>query len=99
MSASWMVPPGVPSVRQSSPPDADRAWKKTYPLAATNPFGRDPLAPDQMSLTRMVPAAVPSDFHSSAPSDVAYPPWKYNMSPTTVSSWGHSPAKLPDPAS
>src|SRR5262245_16473503 len=71
MSLTRTVPAAVPSLFHNSKPLAEsRATKYSVPLtpvrlAKVN--GNESLGPGTMSLTRTVPAAVPSLFHNSTP--------------------------------
>src|SRR5258708_35432616 len=77
MSFTCTVPPGVPSLFHSSGPvTPSSAGKNQAPLRKTNSEGkRVPPSPGKewsvavvlMSFTSVVPAAVPSVFHSSIP--------------------------------
>jgi hypothetical protein len=68
MLVTSVVPPGVPSVRQSSMPvAASSAENRIEPRWTKKPDGDEPFAPAMMSLTSVVPAAVPSLRHSSVP--------------------------------
>ncbi len=67
MSLTRTVPPGVPSLDQSSLPFPDVAEKKSRPWKMTSSCGLELLEPVRMSLTHQVPSAVPSDRQSSVP--------------------------------
>jgi hypothetical protein len=67
MSTRRAVPASLPSLFQSSLPEASVAEKYRLPLKKVRELGNDPVAPVMMSLTITVPAVVPSDFQSSRP--------------------------------
>jgi hypothetical protein len=87
MSSTSLVPPGVPSVAQSSWPAVPSvAEKNIRPPTAVAASGVHPRIPGRMSLTRLVPAAVPSERHSSRPL-VPSSAKKSARLPTEVRSW------------
>ena len=67
------VPASVPSLFHSVSPvqpppfSAPKAVKRRVPLRSTRRVGPELAGPGRISLTRTVPAAVPSLFHSSLP--------------------------------
>src|SRR3954453_14595480 len=77
------VPSGVPSLRHSCLVEPSVAWNRATPLTGTMKAGLEAPAPALMSLTRTVPAAVPSLFHSSAPLEPSSAE-KKTVSPTAV---------------
>src|SRR5262245_11605068 len=72
MSFTRVVPAVVPSLFHNSEPAAVTAVKNNVPftfvrLLGLELLGVEPLLPVKISLTRTVPAAVPSLFHNSWP--------------------------------
>src|SRR5262249_14158790 len=73
MSLTSAVPADVPSVFHSSQPvvltyiEPSKATKNSVPFTIVNCSGLELASPGEMFLTRTVPAAVPSLFHSSTP--------------------------------
>src|SRR5258707_14128140 len=79
MSFTSTVPFAVPSVFQSSNPEAPSlAAKYSAPLNTVNPKGAEPPDPGLISFTRAAPALPPSFFQTSPP---ATPPVATNNSP------------------
>ena len=67
MTFSRMVPAVVPSLLQSPWLTPSSARKNSMPPARVSSVGYELPEPGLMSLTRTVPAGVPSVFHSSTP--------------------------------
>jgi hypothetical protein len=78
------VPASVPSLRQRPSNEPLRAVKNSVPLATVKLPGYELRGPGTMSLTSVVPAAVPSVFHSSAPCSRSSWGTKNSSPPTRV---------------
>src|SRR5258706_1503639 len=87
ISFTKVVPPGVPSDRQSSEPfpRPPSAKKKSTPFDTPRRWGLELAELARILTASTVPATVPSDFHSSRPLDTSAPE-KYTVPSKLTSS-------------